>query len=1052
MTKRASKATKTTKSGPASQAARRRSTSGEGGASVPPASDRDRFIQLLRSYILKLDLAELDFGIYRILNYRKKEIEAFLQQRLPEHLTEILEREAARRTKDIRRALEEVSSSLRENAKSLGFEDAFDSEGELLEVLKSAPIGSEYIRLRGELLRAEVESAFEQTEEDALFNHLYIFFSRYYEGGDFVALPRRGKNARYLVPYNGEDLHFSWRGRNSHYIKTSEELRVYEATVKGCRLRFQLILAQLERDDVKVEKRVFVPIVDDAEVSDKDLNLPFEFRGLTETELKQVRKHLNASSESRVTATQMQEALIALAHEELVSRLPKGTDEDAVLLHLRRYARRNREDYFVHPNLGGFLRREFESYLLGEFLSVDVLSSPEALQDRFIKANALRGMAYEIIDLLSQIEDFQALLFEKARFVLEHEYLIRVDLIPDLWREILTNKAQLEQWGDWLQIKIGKSSSNLFEQYPGLLVDTRLFDRDFKYKALGAVDEIDGHLDGVLVKAESFGALRTLRAAFAGKCKTSYSDPPYNKGNDGFLYKDEFSRHSTWASMIEERLNAARPLVADDGVFVVSIDENEIQTLAPLMNESFTNFMGIVVVQTNPKGRGMDDNLATSHDYLLFAASSLDTELIGIPKSAKELAADYKLTDDSGELYRELELRNTHREFNRKTRPNLWYPLYVNPKTAEVETQKKAGWKQVYPVWPDGFEGCWSWQKSTAEDNLDLLVAREIGERGWVIFRKDYARSESGEVARKKPKTIWNEPEVQTEKGQALLDSMFGDRVFPSPKPLGLLKRVIQLSPSAAHWILDFLAGSGSTGHAVIELNRGDDSGRRFLLIEMGSHFDTVLVPRIVKASFSRDWSEGEPISGDAGQVGPGVPRLIKMVELESYDDSLNSLEFPEDQSEGVKAKQALYGTDFLIKYLLLEESKDSASLLNIDALENPFDYKLEIHTPDGVAPRHVDLPETFNLLLGVAVKSTTMAFDDDRRYLFIEGTVDDEEVLIIWRSLEDIDARRDKKFATSLYRVTHYDHVYVNGDSAIRSAESLDSLFKSLLLERMPL
>jgi adenine-specific DNA-methyltransferase len=364
----------------------------------------------------------------------------------------------------------------------------------------------------------------------------------------------------------------------------------------------------------------------------------------------------------------------------------------------------------------------------------------------------------------------------------------------------------------------------------------------------------------IFIEGENLEVLKLLYKPYFGRVKMIYIDPPYNTGND-FIYPDDYADplatylqltgqqdaegnlltsnpetsgryHSAWLSMMYPRLFLARQLLREDGVIFVSIDDHEVHNLRLLMNEVFgeENFIAQIVVLTNPKGRVLGEHFAQCHDYILvFSKAALDSEL-SIPKTEDEISEQYPESDEKGR-YRLLELRNTHRQFGRFNRPRLFYPLYIDPERYTVSLEKTPELVEVYPVWDDGFEGCWTWGQRKVERENHLLVGKKVGDK-WKVFRKAYAFAK-GKVARKKLQTIWTDKEFHTEKGQAVFDELIPGRLFQSPKPVELIKRLTRLSSSGEDIILDFFAGSCTTAQAVLELNREDGGERQFIMVQL---------------------------------------------------------------------------------------------------------------------------------------------------------------------------------------------------------------------------
>jgi adenine-specific DNA-methyltransferase len=365
----------------------------------------------------------------------------------------------------------------------------------------------------------------------------------------------------------------------------------------------------------------------------------------------------------------------------------------------------------------------------------------------------------------------------------------------------------------------------------------------------------------LIIEGENLETLKLLYKAYFGQVKVVYIDPPYNTGKD-FVYRDNFidpletylrltgqtdaegnaltsnpetsgRYHSAWLSMMYPRLFLARQLLADDGVIFVSIDDNEVHNLRMVMNEVFgeENFVAQITILTNPKGRGLREHFAVSHDYLLvYTRTELPDEL-SITKTDEEVAAQYPERDKDGH-YRLLELRNTHRQFGRFNRPNLYYPLYVDPKERSVWLVPAKGRIEVRPDWDDGFEGCWAWGKPKVGRDTTSLMGRFVNGR-WKVYRKSYSTQEGGSIVRRKLKTIWTDKEFQTEHGQAEFDKLIPGRVFQSPKPVDLIKTCLELMNDPEAFVLDFFAGSGTSAQAVLQLNREDGGNRRFILVQL---------------------------------------------------------------------------------------------------------------------------------------------------------------------------------------------------------------------------
>lgn len=284
------------------------------------------------------------------------------------------------------------------------------------------------------------------------------------------------------------------------------------------------------------------------------------------------------------------------------------------------------------------------------------------------------------------------------------------------------------------------------------------------------------------------------------------------------------------------------------------------------------------------------------------------------------------------------------------------------------------------------------------------------------------------------------------------LHQIIGEQYAASyPKPSKLLTLLLVASRHQDGYYIDYFAGSGSTGHAVINLNREDKAKRKYILVEMSSNFETVLKPRITKIIYSNTWKDGKPTARNTG-----VSHCFKYLRLESYEDALNNLRL----KDRTKPQQTLLDDnpalreDYLLGYWLDIETADSPSLLNIDQFEDPFNYQLNIATGSVGAfkPTRVDLVETFNYLIGLRVKHT----DTLRGFKVITGTnPKDESVLIIWRNIKEKDNAALEDFLNKQQynpRDTEFDHLYVNGDHTLDDPHSkvkmIEIEFKRLMFD----
>lgn len=343
-----------------------------------------------------------------------------------------------------------------------------------------------------------------------------------------------------------------------------------------------------------------------------------------------------------------------------------------------------------------------------------------------------------------------------------------------------------------------------------------------------------------LIEGDNLASLKLLEKTHKGKIKMIYIDPPYNTANKDFAYDDtrvdatDTFRHSKWLSFMRIRLKIARNLLSDDGILFISIDDNEQADLKLLCDEIFKeeNFFSQVIVQSNKRGQTYKQ-IAKTHEYLLIYTRSPEAEFNEIDKTDED--NDLNLLDGIS-AYNVRELRNRNPKFGKHNRPNLFYPIYVNPLTIDKDgfcpvslTQTDEYYIEVFPYNSKGVESCWRWgtklfsENVNADTQMSNVVARAKRDGTFNIYEK-YRKTTY------KAKSIWVETDVITEKGTVELGEIGLAERFPFPKPLFLLKKCLQIGTNPNDIILDFFAGSGTTGHAVMKLNAEDGGNRKFIL------------------------------------------------------------------------------------------------------------------------------------------------------------------------------------------------------------------------------
>ena len=1008
-----------------------------------------KFQRLLRE-LFQFDCADLDFGIYRIMNYKRDVVKKFITQDLPKAVAQELDRGALADQSQAAKELKEVAEQIRE---TLG-KDALDAEGNLAETYHATPLGKKYLGLKQKAAGGRDREALQAT----IFSHLYTFFSRYYQDGDFISKRRYSKRQKYAIPYNGEEVYLYWANHDQYYIKTAEHFHDYTFSTHGVTVHFKLFQADVEQNNVRGDKRFFLLRVKEINWDEEagQLVIPFDYRPLTEQEgitygkKNQQEKIIEEALDEIPKQLSPKKAAQALA--ALTAERHKAADGRSVSFlehHLRHYTRRNTSDFFIHKDLNGFLTRELDFYLKNEVLNLDEIEAAgeERAEAWFQLMRVIKAIGGRIIEFLAQIEDFQKMLWEKRKFITETQYCITVGTIDEsFYAEIAECEAN---WNEWKELFcIGELENDMFsgnmetkegriaflKAHPTLVLDTKHFDRNFVDRLLASFDDLDELTDGLLVHSENWQALNLLMEKYRDRVKCIYIDPPYNTGEDEFLYKDSY-QHSSWLASIVDRVALARNLMQLDGLFFSSIDFVEEARLRELLDSLFgqENFLAKVIWEKRFTRSNNAKLFASLTEFILVYRRSGAIALLREPRSEK---ADSIYTNPDNDPRGPWTSVSYVNPASKEARPNLVYPI-VNPFTGE---------KVIHPT------NAWKYERAAYERH-----ARENRLYWGVKGENKYPRLKRflSEIQGMVPVDLWSHKDTgTTDAASKLLESEFGTKVFQFPKPPSLIRRIIRLAGFGENngVFCDFFAGTGPLAHAVINLNREDGGQRKFILVEMGDYFDTVLLPRIKKVTFTPEWKDGRPKRMATHEEAERSPRIVKYIRLESYEDTLNNIEF-----DVVSGQRALFFDDYLLQYMLKWETRKSETLLNVEKLASPFSYKLHIHAdlPAEVSAQAggqtrekvVDIPETFNYLLGLHVKTRQVLHDGDRRYLVYRGRIDHREVVIIWRENKDWtkeDLERDKKFVADQKLTEVADEVFVNGDSFIRGAKALEPVFKA--------
>ena len=727
-------------------------------APAPGAAGRlDRLRALLRE-MFQLDRGDLDFGLYRIMNLKSAEIGSFLDNDLLPQVKAKL-----RLTSDEERArLEKDLEEAHEAAWKLGLDPDLNP-----------PPGIVTLNRRLAEMQKDADA------EADVYNHLATFFGRYYTEGDFISQRRYtgGGRAAYLIPYDGEEVKLHWANADQYYVKTTENYASYVFTAgagnAARRVRFEIAAADNEKDNVKEangRQRRFVLAGGKGavEIAGAELIVRFEHRPLTEGEKKKWPGNGNGQQD-RLNHSAVERILRAVdvdCRALLAAAAPTEADEERTLLakHVDRYTAKNSFDYFIHKDLGGFLRRELDLYLNTDVLNLDDLERGDAarLDRAFARVRAARHVGRKIIDFLAQLEDFQKRLWLKKKFVLDTNWCVTLDRVPEaLYPQVAANAAQCREWVELFAAdEITGDLTNggtawtdpptvdFLKTNPCLVVDTQHFDRDFTDRLLAALSDagpLDEQTDGLLVHGENFQALNLLQARYRGQIQCVYIDPPYNTAASEILYKNNY-KHSSWASFIENRLHQSVSYLTERGVLGFSVNDYELRTALSVLKSTFPEHdVQTVVVNHYPGSGSGRGNVSSTHEYMLVVIPKNQDILVGSERGGGERIRNFRRSGQGENNFR-------------WGRPNSFFAILIDPITLDIKgveepipesatyptTRTTEGWIRIYPIGKDGSERVWSrnyestirlWKDGRLEYTSNGTINQRIGDIGRKVLR-----------------------------------------------------------------------------------------------------------------------------------------------------------------------------------------------------------------------------------------------------------------------------------------------------------------------------
>ena len=467
---------------------------------------------------------------------------------------------------------------------------------------------------------------------------------------------------------------------------------------------------------------------------------------------------------------------------------------------------------------------------------------------------------------------------------------------------------------------------------------------------------------GAIIHGDNLDALKALLPEYEGRINCIYIDPPYNTGNEGWVYNDnvndpkmkkwlgqvvgkeaeDLTRHDKWLCMMYPRLKLLYKLLANDGAIFISIDDNEQANLKLICDEIFGggNFVANVAVVNNLKGRSDDKFITTAHESLLiYQKGQFVTNGVPVPEEYQD---EYKETDENGN-YRLLGLRKRGSNSREVDRPNLFYPIYYDEKNKTISIDKNDDCIEITPKLSTGENGNWRWGRETLMNRLNELEVRLVKTRNeFDVFQKDYLHKD-GEKKTIKPKSFWLGSEFSSEAGTLQLKKIFEQKSFQTPKSVDFIQYCLCQATDKDSIILDSFAGSGTTAHAVLNLNKQDGGNRKFILVEMEEYAETITaerVKRVMNGYASTDSATAEGTGGSFDYYELGEPLFLE-------DGNLN-------ESVGIEKIQS---------YIWYTETQTPLSESGFTELKNEQNFKIKNSDSEYFLGKHNDTAYYFNYL-----------------------------------------------------------------------------------------
>ena len=815
---------------------------------------------------------------------------------------------------------------------------------------------------------------------EELFDKLFTFFQRYFSesGSIYFRYTALHQNVYEKVYTDDRDVILFWKTHMLYYVKTDRIFTSLNVEVDGVKFFFDASKMTLKKSN---EKREVVYAF--RKVQPEDGTLVFDV----------------AYSEKGKT-TRMDDIL------KDIKKANGKLDDETLNKAFRVFEKQSEVDFFINKDARAFLQEQFDLWLY-QYLFAGQNVWSEA---RLAQLQALKVIAYKVIDFISQFEDELVKIWNKPKFVRNSHYVLTLDKLGSspVLEKLFTHPNLPQQVQEWCDLgMIGEdfkqemltqkdaAGAPLHPLYQYLPIDTKYF-TDLELDILALFDDLDAALDGWLVHSENYQALITLLPKFTQRIDAVYIDPPYNTDASAIIYSNNY-KDSSWTTLMENRLHVANNYLKQEGIICVAIDDEEMIETKFILSVIFKKQVGIAAVRSNPAGRKTKGKFASAHEYAIFYGLSE----FSIPSSLEK--TDHALSrfpkeDELGRFSWANFIRSGSHD-KRIDRPKLYYPIFVDkqdniriPKIEWVESKREYDLLEeprenevvVFPeVMKEGKVIQKNWQRGY------IRMAKELP-LGEYRIRRDKNNNISIDFKTRMdeeslPITWWDHKKYASANyGAAELKELFGQSDFDFPKSKELVSDCLRASGISEEYSIafDYFAGSGTTAHAVMNLNRADGGKRKYILVELGEHFNTVILPRIKKVAFSDKWKEGK------ANDGQGMSHFVKYYDLEQYEDVLRRAHYADADLFHNPYEDPYHSYVFLRDLKMLDS-------VEIDEEGNKAHFHPERLYPD------IDLAETLSQRRGKWIKRITaeyVEFQDGERMSLTDPDWQTIKPLVWWQ------------------------------------------------------